>query len=80
MRYMVIERFREGSREEVYVRFQERGRLLPDGLQYIDSWVERKGNRCFQLMETEDVGLFKTWVGQWKDLVEFEIIPLEEQL
>lgn len=79
MLYMVIERFR--SREaatEVYARFAERGRMLPDGLTYIDSWVEVSFGRCFQVMETEDVSLFDQWIANWSDLVDFEIIPVRK--
>jgi hypothetical protein len=71
---MVIERFRDGA--AVYQRFREKGRMLPDGLKYVDSWVELTGDRCFQVMECDDVGLFEAWVGHWNDLVEFEIVPV----
>ena len=77
MLYMVIERFK--SREAataVYARFAERGRMLPDGLKYIDSWVEDDFGRCFQVMETEDVSLFDLWIANWNDLVDFEVIPV----
>ena len=58
MLFMVIERFREGDGAAVYRRFQEKGRMLPDGLRYVDSWVEVTGDRCFQVMECDDVRLF----------------------
>ena len=76
MLFMVIERFRDGKATEVYRHYQERGRMLPAGLQYIDSWVEVNSGRCFQLMECDDADLFDHWVAQWQDLVEFEIIPV----
>ena len=76
MRYMVIERYMHGS-GPVYARAAERGRMLPRGLVYIDSWVDARGlDRCFQLMETDDVSLFDAWTARWNDLVEFEIIPV----
>jgi Protein of unknown function (DUF3303) len=75
MLFMVIERFRDNNAAAVYRRFREKGRMLPDGLQYVDSWVEVTGKRCFQLMECEDVQLFQQWVAHWNDLVDFEIVP-----
>jgi uncharacterized protein DUF3303 len=80
MNYMVIETFRPGCRMRVYDRFREKGRLLPDGLHYIDSWLEKAGDRCFQLMETEAPELFDPWIAQWSDLVSFEVIELEEAI
>jgi hypothetical protein len=76
MLFMVIERFRNRNAAAVYERFREKGRMLPDGLKYLDSWVEANLDRCFQLMECEDVRLFQQWVSQWSDLVEFEIVPV----
>ena len=73
---MVIEHFLPGCRDAVYERFAERGRMLPAGLKYIDSWLERNGNRCFQLMETQDPSLFDQWTRNWNDLVDFEIVEL----
>lgn len=77
-RFMAIETFRPGCKEKVYARFQEKGRLLPNGLVYIDSWLVQEGTRCFQLMETEDVSLFEAWTTSWDDLVDFEIVELGE--
>ena len=76
MKYMVIEQYRGGDLTQVYGRFQERGRMLPDGLNYIDSWVDTNAGRCFQLMETEDARLFDEWIDCWNDLVQFEVIPV----
>ena len=76
MRVMVIERFRDGAAEAVYRRFDERGRLMPDGLVYIDSWVDSSLSRCFQLMECNDLGLLDEWAAHWTDLVEFEFVPV----
>jgi hypothetical protein len=73
MLFMVIERFRNNDAAAVYCRFREKGRMLPDGLKYVDSWVEVNGNRCFQLMECDEVQLFQHWVARWNDLVDFEI-------
>ena len=73
---MVIERFRDGDAAAVYRRFRERGRMTPEGLRYVESWVEADFGRCFQLMECDDPELFKQWVARWEDLVEFEIVPV----
>jgi hypothetical protein len=78
-RFLVIEHFAPGAKEKVYERFRAKGRMLPDGLAYIDSWLEKNGDRCFQLMETNDPALFDSWIQNWSDLVQFEIIELGEK-
>jgi len=77
MLYMVIERFQNRDATAVYRRFREKGRMLPDGLKYVDSWVETNLDRCFQLMECDDVNLFQQWIAHWQDLVEFEIVAVQ---
>jgi hypothetical protein len=72
---MVIERFVHGARP-VYERAAEQGRMLPPGLVYVDSWIDESLERCFQLMETKDPGLFDEWIAQWSDLGEFEVVPV----
>jgi len=72
--YMVVESFKDAA--AVYRRFRERGRLAPDGLIYISSWVDEKIQRCFQLMETGDPALLEQWMANWRDLVEFEVFPV----
>ena len=76
MLFMVIERFKKGDARAVYARVREQGRKLPDGLKYVDSWVEANLQCCFQLMECEDPRLFQVWIARWQDLVDFEIIPI----
>ena len=76
MLFMVIERFKNGNARPIYSRANERGRMLPDGLKYLDSWVEANLQRCFQLMECDDPRLFQEWVARWQDLVNFEIVPI----
>ena len=76
MLFMVIERFRGGDAAAVYRRFRERGRMLPDGLRYLESWTEVNFGRCFQLMECDDPRLFDEWTARWQDLVEFEVTPV----
>ena len=78
MKYIVVETFRPGCKTLVYERFREKGRMLPDGLRYIASWLEKDGERCFQLMETDSPDLFETWIASWSDLVSFEVIELEK--
>ena len=74
--YMVIEHFRNGDAVSVYRRFRDRGRLAPEGLSYVSSWVNDNLSRCFQVMETEDRTLLDEWMESWSDLVEFEIHPV----
>jgi hypothetical protein len=76
MLFMVIERFKDRNPAPIYARLQEEGRALPEGLRYIDSWVEANFDRCFQLMECDNAVLFQQWVLQWRDLAEFEIVPV----
>lgn len=76
MLFMIIERFKNQDAEAVYKRFQEQGRMMPDGLKYVDSWIEANFNRCFQLMECDDPVLFQQWIAKWNDLMEFEIVPV----
>jgi hypothetical protein len=76
MLFMVIERFKDGDAVAVYRRAQKQGRMLPEGLKYVGSWVEANFDRCFQLMECDDAGLFQQWVLAWRDLVDFEIVPV----
>jgi hypothetical protein len=76
MLYMVIERFREGAAPEVYRRAHEKGRMMPEGLEYVSSWIDLEFKICYQLMRTDDASLFTVWTHAWKDLVEFEIVPV----
>ena len=71
--YMVIEHFRGGDAVPVYERFRDRGRLAPDGLTYVASWVDSTLRCCFQVMETADLALLEQWMGKWRDLVDFEV-------
>ena len=76
MLYMVVEHFRGGDAVPVYRRFRDRGRLAPDGLRYVSSWVTDDLTRCFQLMECDDRALLDQWMERWRDLAEFEVIPV----
>jgi hypothetical protein len=74
--YLVIEHFRGGDPLPVYRRFRDQGRLAPEGLQYVSSWVTQDLQRCFQVMECEDPQLLTQWMADWQDVVEFEVIPV----
>lgn len=74
MLYMVTEHFKDAP--AIYRRFREKGRMMPDGLNYLSSWIDIEFKVCYQLMETEDVTLFERWTENWEDLMEFEIVPV----
>ncbi|HJU64521.1 MAG TPA: DUF3303 family protein [Gemmatimonadaceae bacterium] len=74
MQFMIIENFRNGDPVPVYRRFRDRGRMAPEGLRYVGSWVTHDLSRCFQVMECEDRALLDEWIGNWSDLVDFEVI------
>jgi hypothetical protein len=76
MLYMVIERFKEASAPEIYRRFREKGRMMPKGLEYISSWIDLGFKTCWQIMQTEDFALFEKWIANWRDVVDFEIVPV----
>jgi hypothetical protein len=76
MLFMVIERFKNRDAAPVYKRFREQGRMAPEGLKYIDSWIETNFDRCFQLMECDDPELFQAWIANWQDLVDFEVVEV----
>lgn len=78
MLYMVIERFRPGAAPAIYRRFREHGRLAPEGLQYVASWVDRDVTTCWQVMRSEDPALLEAWMAAWRDLVDFEVVPVQE--
>ena len=74
--YMIVEHFRNGDPVPVYRRFRERGRMAPDGLTYVSSWVDQDLSRCYQVMETADRRLLDQWMELWSDLIEFEVHPV----
>lgn len=76
MLFMVIEHFQDGNAEAVYRRLQEKGRMTPDGLAYVDSWVDASLDRCFQLVECEDARLIQRWIAKWDDLIDFDVVPV----
>ena len=76
MLYLVIESFRNGDPIPVYRRFRDQGRLMPDGLGYVSSWITEDLTTCYQVMETADRRLLDQWMAQWSDLVEFTVMPV----
>jgi hypothetical protein len=76
MLFMVIERFRNRDPKPIYRRLRDQGRQMPDGLKYVDSWIEPSFERCFQLMECDDARLLQQWIVHWSDVMEFEIVPV----
>ena len=76
MLYMVIEHFRPGCAPKVYQRFRERGRMAPEGLRYVASWVTADGTTCYQVMECENRALLDIWIAAWADLVDFTVTPV----
>jgi hypothetical protein len=74
--YMVIEHFKNQDPVPVYRRFRDHGRMAPDSVHYVSSWVDENLELCFQLMETEDRKDLDDWLANWSDIVEFEIYPV----
>lgn len=78
MQFMVIERFRNQDAKPIYQRLRDEGRLMPDGVTFVSSWISADLARCFQIMEADDLALLQKWLAGWTDLVEFEIVAVTE--
>ena len=76
MVYMIIERFYPNKVKELYKRFEEKGRMLPEGVNYINSWVDEEVSTCYQVMESSSEEKLQEWINHWNDLADFEIIPV----
>ena len=74
MVYMIIERFHPGKVKDLYKRFDEKGRMMPDGLNYINSWINEEVSICYQVMEADAEEKLYEWISHWNDLADFEII------
>jgi len=74
--YMIVERFQNGDAVPVFRRFRDQGRLAPEGLNYVSSWVTTDMTRCYQIMECADRQLLEAWMAQWSDLVDFEVFEI----
>ncbi len=77
MHFLIIERFRDGDPVPVYRRFRDQGRLAPDGVHYITSWVTRDLTTCYQVMECENRQQLDAWIANWRDIVDFEVIEVQ---
>ncbi|HTQ12954.1 MAG TPA: DUF3303 family protein [Rhizomicrobium sp.] len=75
---MVIETFRDQNGKAVYDRLRDKGRQMPDGLKFVNSWVAADLSRCFQLMEADDATQFQRWIAEWQDVMQFEVVPVSE--
>jgi hypothetical protein len=78
MMFMVVETFRNQDARAIYRRLRDKGRMMPDGLKFVSSWVAADLGRCFQLMEADDITLLQRWIAAWSDLMAFEIVPVVE--
>lgn len=76
MQYMIIEQFKPGKTKDIYVRFAEKGRMMPEGVTYINSWINQEVTICYQLMEAESIDKLNEWISNWNDLTDFEVIPV----
>lgn len=76
MQFMVVEKFRNQDAKAVYRRLREKGRMMPDGLKFVSSFVAADFSRCFQLMECDDVTLLQKWIASWSDVMEFDVVPV----
>ena len=76
-KYMVVEKYKEGCFDKIYERYNAKGRMFPEGLMNLNSWVNKESNLCFQLMESKDIELFYQWFKSWDDLVDFELYPID---
>ena len=76
MRFLVVEHFKGGDARPVYRRFRDEGRLAPEGLHYVASWVSDDLRRCWQVMECDDRALLDAWIARWSDIVDFEVSPV----
>ena len=74
--YMIVEHFKNKDAAAVYRRFRDKGRMAPEGLTYVSSWVDENFERCYQVMETDDRQSLELWMANWRDLVEFEVYPV----
>ena len=77
--YIVIETFPESALYTIYERLHTKGRGLPEGLEFVESWLDAAGNRVFQVMRTDDPALFEKWQKHWDDLIDFEIVELRDK-
>jgi len=73
---MIIERFHPGTVKLLYERFAEKGRLMPEGVEYINSWIDKNVSTCYQVMQSDSIDKIQVWISYWDDLADFEVIPV----
>jgi len=76
MIYMIIETFKPGKVKQIYGRLEEKGRMQPEGLTYINSWIDENMNKCYQVMEADSIDKIHIWISNWDDVMEFGIVPV----
>lgn len=76
MLYMIIERFHPGKVKDLYMRFEQKGRMLPEGVQYLNSWIDNQVRICYQVMESDSEEKIQQWINSWSDLADFEVIAV----
>lgn len=76
MTYMIIETFKQGKVKEIYQHLEEKGRMQPVGLTYINSWIDENMEKCYQVMETDSIDKIHQWISNWDDVMEFDIVPV----
>ncbi len=76
MLYLIIETYHNGKVKTLYQRFAEKGRMMPEGVNYINSWIDESIEVCYQIMESDSLEKLQEWVGHWNDLADFQIIPV----
>lgn len=76
MKYIIIEHFKKDKIKTLYQRFEEKGRMLPEGVIYINSWIDEKVETCYQIMESRSLEKLQEWIEKWEDLADFEVIPV----
>ena len=76
MLFMIIERFHPGTVKLLYERFAEKGRLMPEGVEYINSWIDKNVSTCYQVMQSDSIDKIQVWISYWDDLADFEVIPV----
>ncbi|HEY5826486.1 MAG TPA: DUF3303 family protein [Cyclobacteriaceae bacterium] len=76
MHFLIIEKFRAGKMKILYQRYDEKGRMMPEGVNFVSSWINEDVTICYQVMESESLEKLKEWINNWNDLADFEIIPV----
>ena len=50
--------------------------MMPQGVNYVNSWINESVTVCYQVMETDSLDKLKEWISHWDDLADFEIVPV----